>query len=78
MRRTDNYNLTEFDAVCFEDGQFPEQLDWPSCANGDYCGNDVGGLWMTSFIRMIKFSLNEGSLYSSDTMHGADGIGAQR
>ena len=40
MRRTDNYNLTEFDAVCLEDSQFPQPLAWPSCANGDYCAND--------------------------------------
>ena len=40
MRRTDNYNLTEFDAVCLEDSQFPQPLAWPSCANGDYCVDD--------------------------------------
>ena len=35
MRRTDDYNLTEFDATCDENGQFPQLLSWPSCANGD-------------------------------------------
>ena len=35
MRRTDDYNLTEFDATCDENGQFPQKLSWPLCANGD-------------------------------------------
>ena len=35
MRRRDDYNLTEFDAICLENGQFPEELSWPSCTNGE-------------------------------------------
>ena len=35
MRRRDDYNLTKFDAICLENGQFPEESSWPSCTNGE-------------------------------------------
>ena len=52
MRRRDDYNLTEFDAICLEDGKFPEESSWPSCTNGEdnninlrHGSNDKGTLF---------------------------------